>query len=396
MVSRPFQLIAVVTVAAGIGIHCAWARDTVTITIPMHSKLSPVQRLNREGVEAVKKHQYDKAEALFLKAYLYDPADPFTLNNLGYISELQGQLDRAQKFYELASKQGCNADIDLSSLKELQGKPMRSALENLQDLPMRVNRMNVEAMQLLSQDQGFETVAILEKALALDPQNPFTLNNLGVANEAVGDYQDALKYYNMAAQSHSSEPVVVTLDRSWAGKPVSEMAAASAKRLEKRIQEGRSQEAAGVMFNLRGVLKANQNDWPSARQDFLHAYSLDPTSAFSLNNRGYVAEKDGDLETAQFFYEKARKAEDANARVGLATDRSAEGQKLFNVVIDSNQKLDSALDKYSQERRRQTGPIELTPRDNAPDRDSTGTPEQHSSPNAPRLLVPQSSAPQLH
>jgi hypothetical protein len=31
-------------------------------------------------------------------------------------------------------------------------------------------------------------------------------------------------------------------------------------------------------------------------------------SAFSLNNRGYVAEMDGDLETAQFFYGKARKA----------------------------------------------------------------------------------------
>ena len=51
-----------------------------------------MQRLNREGVEAVKRHDYEKAEALFLKAYLYDPADPFTLNNLGYISELQGQL----------------------------------------------------------------------------------------------------------------------------------------------------------------------------------------------------------------------------------------------------------------------------------------------------------------
>src|SRR5665213_1071654 len=68
------------------------ARD-LRITIPRPSKLTPVQRLNRAGVDAVVKHQYEKAEGLFYKAYLYDPADPFTLNNLGYISELRGQLD---------------------------------------------------------------------------------------------------------------------------------------------------------------------------------------------------------------------------------------------------------------------------------------------------------------
>ena len=72
-----------------------------------------MQRLNREGVDAIRKHQYEKAEAIFYKAYLYDPADPFTLNNLGYISELQGQLDRAHKFYTLASEQG-SAALDRS------------------------------------------------------------------------------------------------------------------------------------------------------------------------------------------------------------------------------------------------------------------------------------------
>ena len=55
------------------------------------------------------------------------------------------------------------------------------------------------------------------------------------------------------------------------------------------------------MLTLRGVSATNQNDWSTAKQDFLQAYSLDSDSAFSLNNLGYVAEKDGDLETAQFY-----------------------------------------------------------------------------------------------
>jgi hypothetical protein len=46
------------------------------ITIPKRSQLTPVQRLNREGVEAIKKNHFDKAKALFYKAYLFDPGDP--------------------------------------------------------------------------------------------------------------------------------------------------------------------------------------------------------------------------------------------------------------------------------------------------------------------------------
>lgn len=251
------RLMAVIAVTITSLSVSSWAGD-VKITIPRRSELSPVQRLNREGVEAVKKRQYEKAEQLFYKAYLYDPTDPFTLNNLGFISEQQGQLDRAHRFYALATEQSCTAQIDISSDKELEKKPMRAALEGLQDLPMRVNRMNVEAMRLLLQDRPFESVAILQQALALDPRNPFTLNNLAVADESVGDYQDALKNYESASAAHSNEPVLVTLDRSWAGKPVSAMAEASAKQLEKRLMERNAAETQAAMLNMRGVFAANE------------------------------------------------------------------------------------------------------------------------------------------
>ncbi|HTW60491.1 MAG TPA: tetratricopeptide repeat protein [Terracidiphilus sp.] len=359
----------------------ARASDTMTIDIPLHSKLSPVQRLNREGVEAVQKHQYDRAESLFLKAYLYDPSDPFTLNNLGYISELEGQLDRAQRFYQLALEQGCGAQIDMSSDKNLQGKPMMAAVDDLQNQPMRINRMNVEAMRLLAEDRGFEALSLLQQALSLDPQDPFTLNNLGVANETVGDYWNALKYYRAAADRHSSEPVVIAVDRAWRGRPVSDMAAASAKRLQERLQYINPDYARALMLSRRGVFAENENDWPAAKDYFLRAYSADPSDAFSLNNRGYVAEREGDLETAKFFYEKARRAQDAAAPVGMATDSAAEGKSLFAVASGSDHKVDGALDIYSIERRRQTGPIELTPRGSALEDSAPAAPPQ-PSPNA--------------
>jgi Flp pilus assembly protein TadD len=389
---KPIRTIAAIAIIAFVAVH-ARAGDILTLKIPRHSELTPVQRLNREGVEAVKKMNYGKASALFYKAYLYDPSDPFTLNNLGYVSELQGELDQAQKFYALASEQGCDANIDVSNAKQLQGKPMQYAFANLQNSPMRVNRMNINAMELLEQSRGFEAVALLRQALTLDPQNPFTLNNLGVADEAIGDFDNALRSYNEAVRAHSSERAVVTMDRAWKGKPVSAMAAASAKRLQERMNRISGAEEQAVILTVRGVSATNQNDWQAARQDFLHAYSLDPSSAFSLNNRGFVAEMDGDLETAEFFYAKARKAGNANARVGLATQNAAEGKNLVAVASDSGNHVDRELEKYSQERRGQTGPIELTPRGNPSGGDSSA-PQDNSLPaNAPPAAAP--SVPQL-
>ncbi len=377
---------AAIVLIIGTGSHHAWGKD-IRITIPKHSELTPVQRLNREGVDAVRKHEYEKAEAMFYKAYLYDAADPFTLNNLGYISELQGKLDRAQKFYKLASEQGSTARIDLSNAKDLEGKPLTFALTDLKDKPMRVNRMNVEAIQLLAQDRNFEAVVMLRQALAIEPENPFTLNNLGVAEEATGNLSGALQQYDAAAASRSTEPVVVTLNRATRGKPISEVAAISARLLRKRIQNEGDTELQARMLTLHGVSAANQNDWPAAKKDFLQAYSLDPHSAFSLNNLGYVAEKDGDLETAQFYYSKARSADDANARVGLATQGSVEGENLDTVANASNQKVDSEIDAYRQAARQQTGPIELIRRGNHPAEPSTA-PIKSPTPAVPNTEAP--------
>ncbi len=365
MPGKRLSLFVTVSILAISSYQSAWAGD-LKITLPKRSQPTPVQRLNREGVDAIDKGQYEKAEMLFYKAYLFDPADPFTLYNLGYISELKGQLERAQNFYGLASKQSTDAVIDRTSVDGLEGKPMKEAFGSLKNVAMQVNRMNVEAMRLLSQNRAPEAEVLLRHALTLDPRNTFTLNNMGVAEESRGDYDEALKYYKVAADSNSIQPVIVTLDRAWRGKPVSEMAAGNATRLRERMQNSATGHAKAEMLTVRGVSATNHNDWASARQDFIDAYSLDPYSAFSLNNLGYVAEMDGDLETAEFFYERARKADDAKARVGLATQRSAEGMKLFAVAGDSDQKVDSKITEENQARQRQRGLVELKHRDNTP------------------------------
>jgi Flp pilus assembly protein TadD len=384
--SRLLALAALLAIGAG---QPSWAKD-LKITIPRHSELTPVQRLNHDGVQAVQKREYEKAEALFLKAYLYDPSDPFTLNNLGYISELKGDLDRALKFYKLAAEQGSTASIDRSNAKQLEGKPIEDALNGLSDGPMRVNHINVEAVALLSENRTSEAESLLQQAVSMDPRNAFTLNNLGVTKESVGDYEGALKYFDQAADLRSSEPVVVTLDRAWRGKSVSEMAAESARKLQARLKNTDNPEAQAALLAVRGVSATNRNDWQAARSDFLKAYSLDPNSAFTLNNLGYVSERDGDIETANFFYRKAQKADDAKARVGLASSSVAEGQKLEVVAADSQQKVGGELDRYRQTRQaEEPGNVELERRDGTPvDNTPAPSPTAPAPPNTPSSAPP--------
>jgi Flp pilus assembly protein TadD len=353
----------IAAVATGCGSQSAQAKD-LKINIPKRSKLTPVQRLNREGVEAVRKHNYKKAEQLFYKAYLFDPDDAFTLNNLGYISELQGQLDRAERFYALAGDQSSEAVIDRASAKRVQGRPMSEALA-ITDSPLQINHANVEAVRLLSQGRAPEADLLLQETLKKDPQNVFTLNNMGVAKEMEGEAQEALKYYDEAAGTHAEATAVVTVDRTWRGKPIYEMAQQNAKALRNRLERVNDLREQVAELNLRGVSAVNRNDLRAADADFRKAYALDPNDAFTLNNIGFVAEMAGDKETAQFFYDHARQAGGATATVGVATRRTEEGKKLVTVAADSDTKVEAKVAQERDSLRRQHEPVVLRRRDNS-------------------------------
>jgi Flp pilus assembly protein TadD len=347
----------------GLAFSQAFAGD-IKINIPRRSKLTPVQRLNREGVEAVRKHNYTKAEQLFYKAYLYDPDDAFTLNNLGYISELQGELDRAEHFYELAAEQSSTAVIDLASAKQMKGRPMKDAVAVMNE-PLQVNHANVEAVRLLSQGRAPEADMLLQKVLATDPNNIYTLNNLGVAKEMEGEEQDALRYFDQATAAQEASAVVTT-NKSWRGRQVREMAQENAKALRAHLDHQNDLSEQVAELNLRGVSAVNRNDLRTADADFRKAYALNPNDAFTLNNIGYVAELEGDRETAQFFYDHARQSQGASAIVGVATRQTAEGRKLFAVAGDNDGLVAT---KVSQERdvlrRQNQEPVLLRRRDNS-------------------------------
>ena len=369
----------------GMPVLSAHAGD-LRINFPKHSEATPVQKLNQEGVKEIQKHHLDKAQRIFYKAYLMDPDDPFTLNNLGYISELQGKVQRAERYYQLAAKEN-NSDTLIADAteRELKGKKLSQVTGTYAKLDLQINRGNIQAMALLQQGRSQEAEDVLRSTLKLNPQNPFTLNNLGYAMETQGDLEAALQYYNNASISHSTEPVVVAIDPRWRGKAISDVAFRNEQAVRQRIQSEGSQQARAARLNLEGVSALNHNHPQKAESYFRQAYQLDPQNAFSLNNMGFLAEVQGDEETAADFYSRARQGDQAGTAVSAASRHEMVGEAVGQVAGTNTQAAEATLQASAEARRRNRTPIVLRRRDNSPvTGPSSDESPQNQNPSVPR------------
>jgi Flp pilus assembly protein TadD len=336
------------------------------IHLPKKDDYTPVQQLNRDGVQALQKHELERAKHLFYKAYLIDPNDPFTLNNLGYTAELEGDLDRAQRYYDLAGANTSEAIVDKSTDKKIEGKIVAKVAGQNAQGPMQVNQLNRQAVRLLNNDRAPEADLVLQQALKIDPKNPFTLNNMGFAKEKEGELEDAIKSYEKAAATRSTDPVVVTSNKDWRGKPIWEVADQNAENTRRILAKSNDVADRVSRLNLRAVSAMNRNDRKTAREDFQKAYKLDPTNSFTINNMGYLAELDGDKETAESYYRQAQAANRAKSKVAVATRAEVEGRPMGQVAEQSTELVDSTLAAQAETKRQSGAPPVLRTRDNKP------------------------------
>ena len=263
----------------------------VRIPLPKKSKYTPVQQLNRDGVAALNKHDLSKAKRLFYKAYLIDPNDPFTLNNLGYTMEGQGDL------------------------------------------------------------------------------------------------QAALRYYNDASITHSNQAVVVAIDPRWRGKSISDIAFRNEQSVRERLASQQSNQDLAARLNVQGVSALNHNEPNKALNYFEQAYKLDPQSAFSLNNMGFLSEARGDQETAAEFYSLAQRGDQAGTPVNVASHHEMVGEPVAEVAGANAQGSEANLQAEAERKRRSHAPIVLRRRDNTPVSSPGNQPQQAPSSNVPRPPV---------
>ena len=148
------------------------------------------------------------------------------------------------------------------------------------------------------------------------------------------------------------------MNKSWRGRPISKVAASNAKKVQAALKKEDTLEAKIARLNQRGVSALNRNDRAEARKYFVQAYKLAPDDAFTLNNMGYVAELNGDRESADFYYAKAKQADNHERHVTLASRPEDEGKKLVDVADKNDAKAEASI-RAEQElnRRRGKGPV---------------------------------------
>jgi tetratricopeptide (TPR) repeat protein len=198
---------------------------------------------------------------------------------------------------------------------------------------------------------------------------------------------------------------VIAFNKSWRGKPISEVAQLNADKSRKELSKAQDLQARVARLNLRGVSAMNRNDRKAARDSFEQAYKIDPNNSFALNNMGYLAELQGDTETAQSFYEQAQRAERARQKVMVSTRPEVEGQTVGHVAEQSTTLVESAFEAKAEARRRSGAPPALRTRDNrivvepktAPPSTNTTPPEFRRPPQSEAdepIAAPQSDQPQ--
>ena len=105
-----------------------------------------VARLNLQGVSALNRNDRRSARDYFQQAYKLDPKNAFTLNNMGYLSELDGDRETAQFYYDKAqSANRANDRVGVATRKDAEGRRLANVADSSDQLVEQ--RMRAEAAQ---------------------------------------------------------------------------------------------------------------------------------------------------------------------------------------------------------------------------------------------------------
>ncbi|HZD95700.1 MAG TPA: hypothetical protein VE133_15660, partial [Candidatus Sulfotelmatobacter sp.] len=162
----------------------------------------------------------------------------------------------------------------------------------------------------------------------------------------------------------SREPIVIAFNKNWRGKPISEVTERNADESRKELSKAQNMQDQVARLNLRGVSAMNRNDRKAAQTNFEQAYKLDPNNSFTINNMGYLAELEGDKETAQSYYDQARRAKRSSAKIMVSTRPEVEGRAVGQVAEQSTALVESSFVAQAEAKRRTGTAPALRTRDN--------------------------------
>lgn len=207
-----------------------------------------------------------------------------------------GIPDASERYFNRGQEQFANSTVQVApentsntvSMKRLSHKPPKAARKAYE-----------KAVRLSEKGQSLESIALLEKAVAIDPEYMEALNNLGARHVVIGDYEGALPYLNkaIALDPHSVQPYC-NLSLAYLGSGDAEAAERAARQaIDNDPSESRGRFLLGISLvaqrkqakeasqNLRRV----QDQFPQARFAIAIAETLaGNTAAAKISLKEYL------------------------------------------------------------------------------------------------------------
>src|SRR5262249_60885682 len=84
-----------------------------------------VNQLNSQAVRLLQDDRAPEADVILQQALKIDPRNPFTLNNLGFAKEKEGELEEAIKNYTRAALTHSQESIVVASNNDCRGDPIQ-------------------------------------------------------------------------------------------------------------------------------------------------------------------------------------------------------------------------------------------------------------------------------
>ena len=259
--------------------------------------------LNNLGVFYLKNDQAEKALEQFKKAVDIDAATAQIHFNLATAYLDNEMYDEAEAEYNIAKQiQYVHRLVPLIK-SNLQIIDILKRAEKTENKDMKVDLYNQATIVYYSRGKFTQTKKFLEKALAINPDSALTNTGLGRVYEVLGNYEEALKFYEKAQELDPADKSIIPFtDRTAVAKTLRDKKRETIKigEEEKEIDWQKAES-----YNALGILYWNTGEPMRSVAFFKEAIELDDNFYAAYENLGIIYEEFGKIEKAKENYKKA-------------------------------------------------------------------------------------------
>ncbi|UCB46269.1 MAG: tetratricopeptide repeat protein [Spirochaetota bacterium] len=287
-----------------------------------------IPELSKQGYNLLKERRYREAESRFQKILQFDKKNIYALVGLGDVYKGEKNFKQAEDYYQEALKVDPVNKFALIGLADTYRglKNFKDAIKTWEEyLSFGENEYDISVLTRLGDtykktgmtDQALEQY---NKAISMDPSNPYALSGLALLHFQLGNYQKSLSYWNTLLKIEEDGIKVLTNIGNCYRKLNKYNDALKYFYRAMNIEENNFYALYGIADSYRGL-----KDYRKACEYWKKLLKRDPQNKKILTRVGDSYRNLGDLKTSRSYYNRALEVEfDYYAILGLSMLDKAE------------------------------------------------------------------------